>query len=74
MSEVAIGNIAGIVFFAICTIGVIIAVMRKRARLKKLGGNVPTKAYDLDGTKETEISNLDKLLDDLKDGNDSSKD
>ena len=73
MTEVAVGNLAGIVFFAICTIGVIIAVMRKRARLKK-GGNVPTKAYDLDGTKETEISNLDKLLDDQKDENDSSKD
>ena len=79
MTEGLIGNVAGIVFFAIATIGVITAVIRRRKRLVKA-----SKAYDLDGSKETEVtfetkpdvdveSNVDKLLSDLK-GDESSRD
>ena len=83
MTEALIGNVAGIVFFAIATIGVITAVIRRRKRLLKARAE-PQKAYDLDGSKETEVkfetspdvdveSDVDKLLSDLK-GDEISRD
>lgn len=83
MTEALIGNVAGIVFFAIATIGVITAVIRRRKRLLKARGE-PQAAFDLDGSKETKVnfetkpdvdveSNVDKLLSDLK-GDESSRD
>ncbi len=82
MTEELIGNSAGIIFFAIATIGVITAVIRRRKRLTK---NEPETAYDVNGSEskkkvtfetkpdvDTE-SDVEKLLKDLK-GDESSRD
>ncbi len=55
MSEITAANSAGIVFFALSIVGIILAVMRKRIRLKKL-----EKTSDSD-----DKSNVDEMLDDL---------
>ena len=36
MSEITAANSAGIVFFALSVVGIVLAVMRKRIRLRKL--------------------------------------
>ena len=53
MSEITAANSAGIVFFALSVVGIVLAVMRKRIRLKKL-----TKVDD--GPKDV-ISMIDDL-------------
>jgi hypothetical protein len=54
-NEITAANSAGIVFFALSIVGIILAVMRKRIRLKKL-----TKVSDSDDT-----SNVNEMFDDL---------
>ena len=55
MSEITAANSAGIVFFALSIVGIILAVMRKRIRLRKL-----TKVSDSDDN-----TNVNEMLDDL---------
>ena len=73
MTEELIGNSAGIIFFAIATIRVITAVIRRRKRLTK--NEEPTTSKVTFETKpdvDTE-SDVEKLLKDLK-GDESSRD
>ena len=57
MSEITAVNSAGIVFFALSIVGIILAVMRKRIRFRKL-----TKISDSDDN-----TNVNEMLDDLND-------
>ena len=54
-NEITAANSAGIVFFALSIVGIILAVMRKRIRLRKL-----TKVSDSDDN-----TNVNEMLDDL---------
>ncbi len=55
INEITAANSAGIVFFALSIVGIILAVMRKRIRLRKL-----TKVSDSDDN-----TNVNEMLDDL---------
>ena len=57
MSEITAVNSAGLVFFALSIVGIILAVMRKRIRFRKL-----TKISDSDDN-----TNVNEMLDDLND-------
>ena len=56
MSEITAANSAGIVFFALSVVGIVLAVMRKRIRLKKL-----TKVDDGQKDVNSMIDDLDGL-------------
>lgn len=56
MSEITAANSAGIVFFALSVVGIVLAVMRKRIRLKKL-----TKVDDGPKDVNSMIDDLDGL-------------
>ena len=56
MSEITAANSAGIVFFALSVVGIVLAVMRKRIRLKKL-----TKGDDGPKDVNSMIDDLDGL-------------
>ena len=56
MSEITAANSAGIVFFAFSVVGIVLAVMRKRIRLKKL-----TKVDDGPKDVNSMIDDLDGL-------------
>ena len=57
MSEITAVNSAGIVFFALSIVGIILAVMRKRIRFRKL-----TKV-----SNSEDAPNVNDMLDDLND-------
>ena len=57
MSEITAANSAGIVFFALSIVGIILAVMRKRIRFRKL-----TKISNSD-----DAPNVNDMFDDLND-------
>jgi len=71
MTEELIGNSAGIIFFAIATIGVITAVIRRRKRLSKSEPEDKVK-FETKPDVDSE-TNVEKLLKDLK-GDESSRD
>ena len=56
-NEITAANSAGIVFFALSIVGIILAVMRKRIRLRKL-----TKVSNSD-----DAPNINDMFDDLND-------